>query len=304
LYYVTVASHIKGPSTIGGEPNPWISQWVNVTLPIWVTIKYDIGGTDLFTVMDYSLTGIPTPTQNAMKNLAPAPDLNVGSKDQDMCGAAFGTIPGDPRWNPVADVNHDYQIDGKDPALIANYLGWPPDLAVTSVGVSKNVTCLGYNVDVNVTVANTWLNEISNLTIYGNTTIIGTLLNVSFAQGKSTSLVLTWNTTGFVKGNYTISAVVAALEIEYNTANNNFTDGWVFVSIVGDLTGGTSNPWDFMPDGKVDGKDITIVALCYGSAPGCQPPYIWNANCDVDNDGKVDGKDIATVALHYGQADP
>jgi hypothetical protein len=68
------------------------------------------------------------------------------------------------------------------------------------------------------------------------------------------------------------------------------------------LTGGTSNPWAFVPDGKVDGKDITIVALCYGSAPGCPAPYVWNANCDVDNDGKVDGKDIAIVALHYGQA--
>jgi len=72
-------------------------------------------------------------------------------------------------------------------------------------------------------------------------------------------------------------------------------------SIIGDLTGGTSNPWDFVPDGMVDGKDITIVALCFGSAPGCPPPYIWNPHCDVNGDGKVDGKDIATVALNYGQ---
>ena len=82
------------------------------------------------------------------------------------------------------------------------------------------------------------------------------------------------------------------------------TGGCVFVSIVGDLTGGTPNPWDFVPDGKVDGKDITIVALCYGSAPGCQPPWIWNPNSDVNNDAKIDGKDIAIAALHYGQAGP
>jgi hypothetical protein len=74
--------------------------------------------------------------------------------------------------------------------------------------------------------------------------------------------------------------------------------------MVGDLTGGTPNPWGFVPDGKVDGKDIAIVALCFGSAPGCPPPYVWNSNCDVNGDGKVDGKDIATVALHFGQADP
>jgi hypothetical protein len=70
------------------------------------------------------------------------------------------------------------------------------------------------------------------------------------------------------------------------------------------LTGGTPNLWDFVPDGKCDGKDITIVAICYGSAPGCPPPYTWNANCDVNNDGKIDGKDIALVAIHYGQAGP
>jgi parallel beta-helix repeat protein len=72
--------------------------------------------------------------------------------------------------------------------------------------------------------------------------------------------------------------------------------------LVGDITGGTPNPWDFVPDGKVDGKDIAIIAMCYGSAPGCTPPYIWNAHCDVNNDSKVDGEDIATVAIHFGEA--
>jgi hypothetical protein len=75
-------------------------------------------------------------------------------------------------------------------------------------------------------------------------------------------------------------------------------------ALVGDLTGGSANPWDFIPDGKVDGKDIAIVALCYGSAPGCPPPHVWNSKCDVNNDGKVDGKDITIVALHFGQAGP
>jgi len=317
LWFIKLAVHIKGPATVTYTepwddtevtytiPNPWVSHWINVTLPIWVTIKEDIAGTDLFTVLGRTVP-------NYMKFEAPAPDLKVDSKDIAMAQAAFDTFPGSPRWNPVADVNHDYQIDGQDISLIAAKFGWHGggplwvrDLAVTSVGMSKNVICSGYNADINVTVANTGpVDEISNLTIYGNTTIIGTLLNVSFARGASTSLVPTWNTTGFAKGNYTISAVVDALEDESNTANNNFTDGWVFVSMVGDLTGGTPNPWDFVPDGKVDGKDIAIVALCFGSAPGCQPPWIWNPNSDVDNDAKVDGKDIAIVALHYGQADP
>jgi hypothetical protein len=91
---------------------------------------------------------------------------------------------------------------------------------------------------------------------------------------------------------------------ETDTVDNDFTGGWVRVSTVGDLTGGTPNPWDFVPDGKVDGKDIAVVALRFGSAPGCTSPYIWTPNCDVNNDAKIDGKDITTVALHFGQADP
>jgi parallel beta-helix repeat protein len=114
-----------------------------------------------------------------------------------------------------------------------------------------------------------------------------------------------WNTTSLVKGgNYSLSFCVCPVAGETDNSDNNFTDGWVVVSMVGDLTGNTSNPWDFVPDGKVDGKDIAIVALCFGSAPGCSPPYVWNPNCDVNNDGRVDGKDIALIAIQYGQADP
>lgn len=41
--------------------------------------------------------------------------------------------------------------------------------------------------------------------------------------------------------------------------------GQIFLSIVGDLTGGTFNPWDFVPDGKCDGKDISVAAKCFAS---------------------------------------
>jgi len=117
------------------------------------------------------------------------------------------------------------------------------------------------------------------------------------AYSGSTSYPLSklYNYTQQISGSYTI--VVVRIPPEISSLNCTYT-------VFGDLTGGTSNPWDFVPDGKVDGKDITIVALCYGSAPGCSPPYVWNANSDVNYDFKVDGKDIALVALHYGQADP
>lgn len=59
-------------------------------------------------------------------------------------------------------------------------------------------------------------------------------------------------------------------------------------AIVGDVNG----------DGKVDGKDTTIVARAFGSYPG-HPG--WNPAADLNSDLKVDGKDLVIVALHFGQ---
>jgi hypothetical protein len=178
------------------------------------------------------------------------------------------------------------------------------NIAVVSVVPSKIVIFQGFSGNITVYGANKGeYPETFNVTVYANATKIASIVS-ALENGSTTNITLSWNTTGFAEGNYTISAYAEPVEGETDTADNNFTGGWVIVSMAGDLTGGTPNPWDFLPDGKVDGKDIAIVALCYGSAPGCSSPYVWNANCDVNNDGKVDGKDIALVALHYGQAGP
>jgi parallel beta-helix repeat protein len=184
------------------------------------------------------------------------------------------------------------------------------DVAVVNATTFKTVVCQGYCFNVTVTVENQGTStESFNVSIFCNNTALVLLdgknyMTISLANGSSTSIVLACNTTGVAKGNYALRAYAWPIQYEIDRLNNDFTNGWINVTIVGDLTGGTSNPWDFVPDGKVDGKDIAIVALCFGSAPGCQPPWIWNPNSDVNNDAKVDGKDIATVALHFGQASP
>jgi hypothetical protein len=47
--------------------------------------------------------------------------------DVQIIAAAFGTRPGEPRWNPVADVNKDGKVDLFDVALVASNFGksWP-----------------------------------------------------------------------------------------------------------------------------------------------------------------------------------
>jgi len=89
---------------------------------------------------------------------------------------------------------------------------------------------------------------------------------------ETMTLTFTWTTTGYAYGNYTVWAYAWPVPGETDTTDNNLTDGWVVVSMLGDLTGGTPNPWDFVPDGKVSGVDVSVVSRCFGSWPEAQPP--------------------------------
>jgi parallel beta-helix repeat protein len=176
------------------------------------------------------------------------------------------------------------------------------NVAVISAISSKVVIDQGLTGNLTVYGANRGeYSETFNVTVYANTTSAGSMA-LPLESGSTINITLSWDTTGFAKGNYTIRAYARPVLGETNTTDNNFTGGWVVVSMVGDLTGGSANPWDFVPDGVVDGSDLSIVAKCYGSWPGALPPMIWNVNCDVNNDGVVDGSDLALVAIHFGQA--
>jgi hypothetical protein len=54
---------------------------------------------------------------------------------------------------------------------------------------------------------------------------------------------------------------------------------------------------DLNHDGKIDMKDIAIVAKPFGTHPG---DLLWNADADVTQDGKVDMRDISIVAKEFG----
>jgi hypothetical protein len=54
-------------------------------------------------------------------------DRKADMKDVSAAAKAFGTIPGNPRWNPMADINRDNKVDMKDISMIAKQFGqeWP-----------------------------------------------------------------------------------------------------------------------------------------------------------------------------------
>jgi hypothetical protein len=60
-------------------------------------------------------------------------------------------------------------------------------------------------------------------------------------------------------------------------------------------------PGDVNADGKVDGKDIALAAMAFGSCPGYSR---WNGATDENEDNKIDGKDIVLIALNFGKTYP
>jgi hypothetical protein len=162
------------------------------------------------------------------------------------------------------------------------------DTATTNVTPHKKVVCQGYTMNINVTVTNQGdFTETFQVTAYANTTMIETK-EVTLTSESSTTVTFTWNTAGFAKGNYTISAYAWPVPGETDTADNRKEDGWVVISIYCDVNG----------DGIVDISDILDTALAFGATPG-EPR--WNPNCDLDDNGIIDISDILETALHFGE---
>lgn len=126
---------------------------------------------------------------------------------------------------------------------------------------------------------------------------------MTLAGGNSAIINFVWNTSGVALGDYSMNFSLMPMANETYILDN-FCNTTICVSMIGDLTGGTGNVWDFVPDGKCDGKDISLISKCFGSYYGCLPPLTYNLNCDLFNRHKIDGKDIATVARHFGEFDP
>jgi hypothetical protein len=168
-------------------------------------------------------------------------------------------------------------------------LAHPPNLAISAVIVPKTAVGQGYSLNLTVVVANHGTTvEAVNVTVYLNDDPLVSQFAL-LEGGASADYDFTWNTTGFSKGNYTVSAVVAAVPWESTTSDNTFLGSTILVTIPGDVNG----------DQNVDIFDIVHIASGYGTSPG--HPY-FNAAADIDGDEDIDIFDIVIAALHYGEA--
>jgi hypothetical protein len=157
------------------------------------------------------------------------------------------------------------------------------NIAIISVVPDKTIVGQACPMNINVTVKNQGDRTVTfNLTVCANSSIVEKQ-TVTLESSRTKSVSFTWDTRGFAKGNYTISA--------YVTSDHIFVDGWVMVTIVGDVD------WNF----EVDIYDITAICMCYGSKRG---ESVYHAEYDLDNTGEIDIFDVTGACVNYGQKDP
>jgi parallel beta-helix repeat protein len=213
-------------------------------------------------------------------------------------------IPGS---DGIGDTPYVIDADNRDRYPLMNAVVRIHDVSIRNVTSSKSVVCQNFCLIISVKAANNGdFTETFNVTTFTNTTEIEKR-ETTLEPEETLDFYINWNASSFTKGNYTISAYAEPVLGETNTANNNLTDGWIIVSMIGDLTGGTADPWDFIPDGVVDGSDLIVCARCFGSwqpPPPLPPTMRWHPNCDITNDNVIDGSDLIIVARHYGESDP
>jgi len=165
------------------------------------------------------------------------------------------------------------------------------DIAITSIALSKRIVGQNYGLNITITATNHgYYEETLNITVYANDAIVGSIAPMILPGGALTDIVFTWNTSGFAKGSYTLTAKAEPVPFETDLTDNNLTSSTIFVHIPGDVNG----------DCKVDVKDVYAVGRAYGSYPG-HP--MWNTVCDINNDGKVDVKDYYAVCRNFGQTE-
>lgn len=164
---------------------------------------------------------------------------------------ASGSVCGDPNYNPDCDFDQDCYVGSAD-ALILD---------------------LGYGSDI-------W----SFFNMQGDS--IGRQSVHDLLPGESATLAFTW-CAGIPYGSYISSARAGRVTGETDITDNFSNDGWVIVTIPGDING----------DYYVGSEDAGVLATCYSSWRG-DPFYVPDA--DFDEDGYIGSADAGILSGNYG----
>jgi hypothetical protein len=129
---VLVGHSVTFTSTVSGGYTPYTYQWYlngnpvsGATSDAW-TFTPNTSGT-YYTHLKVTDNVGNVENSNHLNVRVVGPDINGDGKvdmtDIAQAALAFGTVPGDARWNPLADVNLDGKVDLRDIALTAKMFG-------------------------------------------------------------------------------------------------------------------------------------------------------------------------------------
>jgi parallel beta-helix repeat protein len=168
----------------------------------------------------------------------------------------------------------------------------PHDIGIVYINVSKTVVCQGFCLRIEVKILNYGIyDQAFVLTAYANTIAVVTQ-TLTVAKRSSAEFTLTWDTTGFAKGTYTISAYAWPVQDETDIADNRLNYGQVKVVTPGNVNG----------DGIVNMVDIySELILRFMSQPGDSR---YRPNSDINDNGIINYQDIYIAILHFMQTDP
>jgi parallel beta-helix repeat protein len=158
------------------------------------------------------------------------------------------------------------------------------NIAISKITLPKNIVGQGYSSYMYVSVQNQgWNTETVNIILYANAAPI-IQEQVVLSGRSSVDVVLLWDSSGWSRGNYVISAYAEPVLGETDTTDNHCTNGVITVTIPGDVT---ADIW-------VDMQDISMIIDNFMATP----PK-WDPNCDINNDLSVDMADVSIAIDHF-----
>ncbi len=209
------------------------------------------------------------------KNLTNTVRLSLPSGSSDIQVSSGNYTIGDNTisWNETID-----QIDVRFTPPIVLHLSSP-----------KSIVGQGYATTANVTIENRGVyTNVLNVTVYANATTINQA-EVTVTGENFTTVIFTWDTTGFAYGYYTISATATIVEGKTDISDITYTSGIVLVTFSGDVNG----------DRVVDTFDLFRIGKAYGATPSSSN---WNEACDINGDNIIDETDLSILEENYGKS--
>lgn len=250
----------------------------NYTVTLTVTNSLGLNNTEIRSLRVYA-SPVANFTVSPDKPSAgfPAVFNATGSYDVDRAISRFRWNFGDGNTTETSEktISHVYSSAGNCTVTLTvfdndNYTGstskvlmiYSHNVAVSNVALSSTYVKGGKLVNVTVTVKNTGTaNETFSVTVYCNSSVLGTQTVYSLLPNTQETLLFTWNTSNLLDGKtYAVTAVAANVTDETNTADNSLSGGYLYVSPGASPFGILGSTSFLLPFGLALGGIITLGA--------------------------------------------